>query len=494
MKQLANEKQDEEYLETLLNSVISSDNEEDYLDETDIEHDVEEAVLEGNQDIEKSEPVYDDLEAFEDLGDKEESEHETQDFSHEFQQNSEEFSDSKPEIPETEEEDLGKWLEDELKKDDLNGDLDIDDVLLNEELNEIDEIINSMYSGEADMLFDQDSTLKEENADNGFEDVGFDNDEQSGRSDTEDYFGMPDNLSDIDNLINQDTKSSEDIGKKGKKGKKAKKENKDSFFKKLFSHKEETKDIEEGLNENNILSETGSTAEDMEYLGLKNNMDISDDIEEKDTKKKKKKEKKKNTNAKKRNPKEKKIKVKKKKEKPLVREEIIKISPVSMVFIMTIIVAVIMGVYFGSTIFSYNSKMNQASSYYVDREYSKAYDILAGMDLKKSDEGFYNQVINIMKVEKCMNDFQSYLEIGYYSNALEALIKGVENFDGNIGVANELGTVEILNSILNNIDTALQNYYGMTVEEVRNILQNNSKTELSRIINQKAAGIRIGGN
>ncbi|MDE7431589.1 MAG: hypothetical protein K2N34_06725, partial [Lachnospiraceae bacterium] len=342
---MANEKQDEEYLETLLNSVISSDNEEDYLDETDIEHDVEEAVLGGNQDIEKSEPVYDDLddlEAFEDLGDKEESEHETQDFSHEFQQNSEEFSDSKPEIPETEEEDLGKWLEDELKKDDLNGDLDIDDVLLNEELNEIDEIINSMYSGEADMLFDQDSTLKEENADNGFEDVGFDNDEQMDRSETEDYFGMPDNLSDIDNLINQDTKSSEDIGKKGKKGKKAKKENKDSFFKKLFSHKEETKDIEEGLNENNILSETGSTAEDMEYLGLKNNMDISDDIEEKDTKKKKKKEKKKNTNAKKRNPKEKKIKVKKKKEKPLVREEIIKISPVSMVFIMTIIVAVIM--------------------------------------------------------------------------------------------------------------------------------------------------------
>lgn len=480
MKQLANEKQDEEYLETLLNSVISSDDEEDYLDETDIEHDVEEAVSEENQDIEKSEPEH------EDLGDKEESGHETQDFSHEFQQNSQESSDSKPE---TEEEDLEKWLEDELKKDDLNSDLDIDDVLMNEELNEIDDIINSMYSGEADMLFNQDGTLQKKNADNDFEDSGLD-DEQSDRAETEDYFDTSDNLTDIDNLINQDTNSSEDTSKKGKK---TKKESKDSFFKKIFSHKEKTKDIEEGLNENKILSETGSTAEDMEYLGL-NNMDISDDIEEKDTQKKKKKEKKKNTKTKKRSPKEKKIKVKKKKEKPLVREEIIKISPISMVFIMTIIVAVIMGVYFGSSIFSYNSKMNQASSYYVDREYSKAYDILAGMDLKKSDEGFYNQVINIMKVEKYVNDFHSYLKIGYYAGALESLIKGIENFDVNIGMANELGTAEILNSILNDIDAALQNYYGMTVEEVRNILQNNSKTEVSRIINQKAAGIQIGGN
>ena len=188
------------------------------------------------------------------------------------------------------------------------------------------------------------------------------------------------------------------------------------------------------------------------------------------------------------------MKIRKKKEKPLVREEIIRFSPVSVVFMITIIAVVVLGVYFGADVFNYNSKINKASSYYVDKEYDKAYDVLTGMDLKESDEGFYNQVLNIMKVEKHMNDFHTYIEIELYANALESLIKGVENYDANIGESNALGTTEILNAILNNIDAALQNYYGMTVEDARTIIQIGNKSEIAKIINDKSSSVKTGNN
>ena len=39
----------------------------------------------------------------------------------------------------------------------------------------------------------------------------------------------------------------------------------------------------------------------------------------------------------------------------------------------TIICLVVLGVYFGAQMFSYSSNINAASSYYVDKEYAKAY-------------------------------------------------------------------------------------------------------------------------
>lgn len=472
---MANEKQDEEYLETLLSSIIKGDEKENLSqDENEDSKDVD-----TEEDIEKLLEEFDEEAILESMKKLEEE--------------SVSSKGTESENSDSDENDFEQWLENELKKDDLSSDLDIDDVMMDEEFNDIDDIINSMYSEDEEMAADE-----EKNHGNRESGLGEGNSPDTERDysrqdsfDMNDAYADLDNLTDIDSLINQDIESD-------KKGKKEKKKNKESFFKKLFSKKEKTDNLEEDLHEKEILSETGSTADDMEYFGMLDNRDrfedfdnIDDVKEKKEKKKKKTKEKKKNATK---NRKKKAVKAKKKKEKPLVKEEIIKISRSAMIFMATIIVAVILGVYFGSSVFSYNSNIKKASSYYVDKEYSKAYAILEGMDLKKSDEGFYNQIVNIMKVEKHVNDFYSYIEIKFYANALESLIKGVENYDANIGMSGELGTVEILNSILSEIDTALQNYYGMTVEEARTIIQINNKTEVSRIINEKSAGIRIGSN
>lgn len=301
-----------------------------------------------------------------------------------------------------------------------------------------------------------------------------------------------DEKSDVDNVKNSD------IDNKDKKKK--------SLFGKIFSKKskKEKSDLNE-IDADEILDETGSTSDDMADFDLNEfgfngdaesilrDLDELDDIEDKsDSKKKEKKEKK---EKKARKPKkEKKIKqpkIKTKKEKPKRREEIIRISPLAIILMITVIALLVGGIYIGSNVFSYNSNIKEATNSYIDNDYTKAYNLLAGMKLKDKDKDFYKQVENIMKVEKHINDFNSFITIEKYTYALEALIRGIESYDENIEASKELGTYEILETEMNEIDTLLKNYFGMSIEDARTIIQITDSGKYAKEINERAAKINI---
>lgn len=304
-----------------------------------------------------------------------------------------------------------------------------------------------------------------------------------------------DEKSDVDNVKNSD------IDNKDKKKKKKK-----SLFGKIFSKKskKEKSDLNE-IDADEILDETGSTSDDMADFDLNEfgfngdaesilrDLDELDDIEDKsDSKKKEKKEKK---EKKARKPKkEKKIKqpkIKTKKEKPKRREEIIRISPLAIILMITVIALLVGGIYIGSNVFSYNSNIKEATNCYIDNDYTKAYNLLAGMKLKDKDKDFYKQVENIMKVEKHINDFNSFITIEKYTYALEALIRGIESYDENIEASKELGTYEILETEMNEIDTLLKNYFGMSIEDARTIIQITDSGKYAKEINERATKINI---
>lgn len=301
-----------------------------------------------------------------------------------------------------------------------------------------------------------------------------------------------DEKSDVDNVKNSD------IDNKDKKKK--------SLFGKIFSKKskKEKSDLNE-IDADEILDETGSTSDDMADFDLNEfgfngdaesilrDLDELDDIEDKsDSKKKEKKEKK---EKKARKPKkEKKIKqpkIKTKKEKPKRREEIIRISPLAIILMITVIALLVGGIYIGSNVFSYNSNIKEATNSYINNDYTKAYNLLAGMKLKDKDKDFYKQVENIMKVEKHINDFNSFITIEKYTYALEALIRGIESYDENIEASKELGTYEILETEMNEIDTLLKNYFGMSIEDARTIIQITDSGKYAKEINERAAKINI---
>ena len=301
-----------------------------------------------------------------------------------------------------------------------------------------------------------------------------------------------DEKSDVDNVKNSD------IDNKDKKKK--------SLFGKIFSKKskKEKSDLNE-IDADEILDETGSTSDDMADFDLNEfgfngdaesilrDLDELDDIEDKSDSKKKEKKGKKEKKARK-PKKEKKIKqpkIKTKKEKPKRREEIIRISPLAIILMITVIALLVGGIYIGSNVFSYNSNIKEATNSYIDNDYTKAYNLLAGMKLKDKDKDFYKQVENIMKVEKHINDFNSFITIEKYIYALEALIRGIESYDENIEASKELGTYEILETEMNEIDTLLKNYFGMSIEDARTIIQITDSGKYAKEINERAAKINI---
>ena len=361
----------------------------------------------------------------------------------------------------------------------INKSLDItDDMTLNDNNNiNLDDILdNTTESPDIEKIMNNLNTM----SDNSDDDKNMYNEKAK------------DEKSDVDNVKNSD------IDNKDKKKK--------SLFGKIFSKKskKEKSDLNE-IDADEILDETGSTSDDMADFDLNEfgfngdaesilrDLDELDDIEDKSDSKKKEKKEKKEKKAKK--PKKKKKikqpKIKTKKEKPKRREEIIRISPLAIILMITVIALLVGGIYIGSNVFSYNSNIKEATNCYIDNDYTKAYNLLAGMKLKDKDKDFYKQVDNIMKVEKHINDFNSFITIEKYTYALEALIRGIESYDENIEASKELGTYEILETEMNEIDTLLKNYFGMSIEDARTIIQITDSGKYAKEINERAAKINI---
>lgn len=361
----------------------------------------------------------------------------------------------------------------------INKSLDItDDMTLNDNNNiNLDDILdNTTESPDIEKIMNDLNTM----SDNSDDDKNMYNEKAK------------DEKSDVDNVKNSD------IDNKDKKKK--------SLFGKIFSKKskKEKSDLNE-IDADEILDETGSTSDDMADFDLNEfgfngdaesilrDLDELDDIEDKSDSKKKEKKEKKEKKARK-HKKEKKIKqpkIKTKKEKPKRREEIIRISPLAIILMITVIALLVGGIYIGSNVFSYNSNIKEATNCYIDNDYTKAYNLLAGMKLKDKDKDFYKQVENIMKVEKHINDFNSFITIEKYTYALEALIRGIESYDENIEASKELGTYEILETEMNEIDTLLKNYFGMSIEDARTIIQITDSGKYAKEINERAAKINI---
>lgn len=300
---------------------------------------------------------------------------------------------------------------------------------------------------------------------------------------------------------------------KSKKNKSSKTNNEDNNSTK--DSEDTTVDNDTSLTEidvNNILDETGSAVDSLEDLDL-GNLGLSDfdsldfgnigernsaksDLEiedEKASKKKKDKKEKKEKVKKEKVKKEKKPKEKKepKIESPTDLSDMLIVKPVYIALLLSLICAVIVGLYFGSKQFNYSVNIKEATKLYVNKEYSKAYDLLVGLDIKSGDKNFYGQAENIMKVEKFYNEFNSLYKVKKYSEALEALIRGIKSYDENVDEARELQTFEITTQSLKKITECLQKYYGLTESDGRITSQITDRVQYSNEIHSKATKVLV---
>lgn len=177
-----------------------------------------------------------------------------------------------------------------------------------------------------------------------------------------------------------------------------------------------------------------------------------------------KKEKKKQAAEQKKAAKPKKVKqAKHKKEKkpkePPKTGDILKIKPLSLVMLVLFVAGVVVLISVLNSALYYNTNSSQAKTYYNNGEYDKAYSKLNGMKLNSNDKTLYEQASTIMYVKRQYDSYENYMSLNMKTEALDALINGIDRYNTFRSTAQELGIDDKFKAEYQNIIDALQNTF-----------------------------------
>ena len=115
----------------------------------------------------------------------------------------------------------------------------------------------------------------------------------------------------------------------------------------------------------------------------------------------------------------------------------------------------------GTNTFSYSASINQAEDYFARQKYSKAYDQISGIDVKKVDQELVDKIKTVMYVNKEYDSYTNYYAIQYYAEALNSLLNGLTKYDVYIEQASELGVKSDLQYVKTQILDELSDKYNL---------------------------------
>ena len=475
--------------------------EESSVEETQVEENiVEEPVLEDNSndepktedalDLFEDEEITNLLDSLDSLGDSPELEI---DDAASIDVNSDDFSNldlgsmlddvTSASVEETSESDLDDFSASDLNDllNSIDGDSDISDIgdMLSKDENSelLDPVQDIFASDSSESLFDINNVLDEEEASDKDkkkkkEKKKKDKKEKKGlfgkknKSTNEEKTPIPDDFGE-EIAINPESWDIPD------KSESATEEAKKGFFARLFEKLFEEVDEDETV-EGKLIEES---AIDVAVEGAEVNEQLLKEGEEDNSKKKKGKKDKKDKKKKgkdgeegeegEESPKKKKKKEKKAKEEsePEAPTKKLPIKKVILIFVLCFSIGGIL--IFAATYIPYSSDMNNAKKYYAAGDYEKTYELLSGHDLSEKNQEIYNRTFTLLKIKRFYSSYLNYMKLGFKIEALNALVQGVQAMDENAEKAYSMGIGDRFMSVAADISTALENTFGVSIEQAR---------------------------
>lgn len=174
---------------------------------------------------------------------------------------------------------------------------------------------------------------------------------------------------------------------------------------------------------------------------------------------------------KKEKPKKEKPKKEKKPKEPPKPEDILKIKPKSILLFLLLISGIIVLLCLLNTSFHYGFAINRANRYLGNDNYEKAYQQLSGLDLNDKDKDIYRQISVIMYVQRQYDSYNNYMKMNKKTEALNALVKGIEKYDLYIDEAKSLGVGDDVEAIKELILTALRDNFKISEAEAKKLVK-----------------------
>jgi len=96
--------------------------------------------------------------------------------------------------------------------------------------------------------------------------------------------------------------------------------------------------------------------------------------------------------------------------------------------------------------------------------------LIAGLEIRSDEhQVFYNQVETIMLMDQHYEAYKSYILLEDFAHGLDSLIKAVKMYDRYQNTARELGCFDDMTIILGWVNDKLNNVYGITESEAREL-------------------------
>ena len=138
----------------------------------------------------------------------------------------------------------------------------------------------------------------------------------------------------------------------------------------------------------------------------------------------------------------------------------------------------------GGKLVGYSNSMAEAERYYDNGKYTKAYDAIAGMSMKKSDQEFYDRCAVLAMVQEQYDAYISLMDVSQYDMALDSLVRGVGRHDKYSDLAKEYGVVPEFNKLETQIEQALDEQFGVSAKQALEIYDLHDRENYSVQINQ----------
>ena len=136
----------------------------------------------------------------------------------------------------------------------------------------------------------------------------------------------------------------------------------------------------------------------------------------------------------------------------------------------------------GTNLWGYASAKQAADKYFKMGKYTEAYQEALGTKMRDKDPEMYQKIKTVMKVQQSINAYQNYERVGYYPDALNALLQGIRKYDDNLSTAIDLEANQDLKKCREQILSNLQSEFGVSESEAYSLLSLDQNSYTDKVV------------
>ena len=136
----------------------------------------------------------------------------------------------------------------------------------------------------------------------------------------------------------------------------------------------------------------------------------------------------------------------------------------------------------GTNLWGYASAKQAADKYFKMGKYTEAYQEALGTKMRDKDPEMYQKIKTVMKVQQSINAYQNYERVGYYPDALNALLQGIRKYDDNLSTAIDLEVDQDLKKCREQILSNLQSEFGVSESEAYSLLSLDQNSYTDKVV------------